>query len=134
MRMRHASQARRNSKKKQTMHRIGQKCAAENVIVFSPTACPSSEKKGSDPAPPHSELPPPKKQNPGGGLFNFNLKKLGNLDLDHLLDNILSDDLILIALIAILVIERFNLKKNGADKNMLSDYDLLIMALLYIFF
>ncbi|MFR1519145.1 MAG: hypothetical protein ACLSUL_10110 [[Ruminococcus] torques] len=124
-------------KKNHNMQRTGQNCAAENVIVFSPTTCPSSEKKEKDAAPSNSQNPqPPKKQSAssGGGFLNFNLKKLTNLDLDHLLDSLLSDDLILIALIAVLVIERHNLKKNGADKNKLSDYDLTIMALLYIYF
>lgn len=112
--MKHAtSHSRRNMKISHNTQRTNQKCTAENVIVFSPTTCPSSEKSG---------------------ILNFNLKKLTNLDLDHLLDHLLSDDLILIALIAVLIIERYNLKKSGADKNKLSDYDLTIMALLYIFF
>ena len=51
-----------------------------------------------------------------------------------LLDKILNDDFLLIGLIAILLIERFNLKKSGADKNTLNEYDLMIAALIYIYF
>lgn len=114
--------------------RTNQKCAAENVIVFSPTTCPSSEKKRNDSGDKIFPSKQKKQHSDGGGILNFNLKKLTNLDLDHFLDQLLSDDLILIALIAVLIIERYNLKKSGADKNKLSDYDLTIMALLYIFF
>ena len=52
----------------------------------------------------------------------------------NLIDKILSDDFIIIALIVILIIERLNLKKDGADKNVLADYDLMIAALIYIYF
>ena len=53
--------------------------------------------------------------------------------MDRFLDSLLSEDFILIALIALLIMERFQLKKNGADKSKLNDYDLMILALLYIF-
>ena len=52
----------------------------------------------------------------------------------NLIDKILSDDFIIIALIVILIMERLNLKKDGADKNVLGDYDLMIAALIYIYF
>ena len=94
----------------------GSKPAAENVIVFSPTACPSSEKKQCAP----EELCGQKSE-------------LADLDVDRFLDSLLSEDFILIALIALLIMERFQLKKNGADKSKLNDYDLMILALLYIF-
>ena len=133
--MKHAtSHSRRNMKISHNTQRTNQKCTAENVIVFSPTTCPSSEKKGNDSGDKISGATQKKQHSGGGGILNFNLKKLTNLDLDHLLDHLLSDDLILIALISVLIIERYNLKKSGADKNKLSDYDLTIMALLYIFF
>lgn len=53
--------------------------------------------------------------------------------MDRFLDSLLSEDFILIALIALLIMERIQLKKNGADKSKLNDYDLMILALLYIF-
>lgn len=43
--MKHNSHSQRNIKTNRNMRFSGSKPAAENVIVFSPTACPSSEKK-----------------------------------------------------------------------------------------
>ena len=43
--MKHNAHSRRNIKTNRNMRFSGSKPAAENVIVFSPTACPSSEKK-----------------------------------------------------------------------------------------
>lgn len=132
--MRHTTHSRQKYNKKNTQtNRAGQKCSAENVIVYSPTAPTSSEKKGNDSEHHHKPEPvkPCDKKEPKSGLFNFNLKGLENFNLDTIFDSI-SDDFILIALIVILVIERFNLKKSGADKNKLSDYDMMIVALVYL--
>ena len=118
-----------SQKKNQTPHHAAQKCAAENVIVFSPTTCASSEKKAND----SKQAAPIKKKekSKSGGLLNLNLPKLPQLDPENLLDG-LSDDFILMALIAILIYERFQLKKDGAGKDALSDYDFMILSLLYI--
>ena len=61
-------------------------------------------------------------------------EKNKNEEKSNFIDKILSDDFIIIALIVILIMERLNLKKDGADKNVLGDYDLMIAALIYIYF
>lgn len=113
--------------------------SAENVIVFSPTTDRSSEKKENAQTDhthkkeiKHSEeniknIQSNKAPNNKSKL-NDSINKLFNT-----LDNILTDDLILIALIAILIFERNKLKKSGSDKNEISEYDYMIAALIYIF-
>ena len=61
-------------------------------------------------------------------------EKNKNEEKSNFIDKILSDDFIIIALIVILIMERLNLKKDGADKSVLGDYDLMIAALIYIYF
>ena len=134
--MKHNAHSRRNIKTNRNMWFSGSKPAAENVIVFSPTACPSSEKKQCAPEAlcgSKSDAPAAKKDAAGSGFFSLPFKKLADLDMDRFLDSLLSEDFILIALIALLIMERIQLKKNGADKSKLNDYDLMILALLYIF-
>lgn len=113
--------------------------SAENVIVFSPTTNRSSEKKENAHTDhtykekiKHSEK---KTKHVQSNKDPNNTSKLNDSinKLFNTLDNILTDDLILIALIAILIFERNKLKKTGADKNEISDYDYMIAALIYIF-
>ena len=127
---RHTSRSRQNNRINHNTHQAGQKSSAENVIVFSPTTNRSSEKNRNDCTEKKQE--PPKEKKKESGLFHFDLKKLTDINLDQFFDS-LSDDFILLALIALLLFERFQMKKNGADKSELSDYDLMIMALAYIF-
>lgn len=47
---------------------------------------------------------------------------------------LLTDDIIIIGIILILIIERINLKKEDPNNKNLSDYDLMIAALIYIYF
>ncbi|MBE7057479.1 MAG: hypothetical protein E7387_00040 [Ruminococcaceae bacterium] len=82
-------------------------------IIFSPTTCASSEENKK--------------------AENNNTSNSNNF-FNGLLDKILNDDFLIIGLIVILLIERFNLKKSGADKNTLNEYDLMIAALIYIYF
>lgn len=93
-------------------------------IIFSPTTCASSEENK-------------KAENCFKTIkdSDSNIDKSENNNfLNGLLDKILNDDFIIIGLIGILLIERFNLKKSGADKNILNEYDLMIAALIYIYF
>ena len=78
-------------------------------IIFSPTTCASSEE-------------------------NKNAENDGNKLINGLLDKIFNDDFLILGIIAVLVIERLNLKKNGTDKSILNEYDLMIAALIYIYF
>ena len=126
---RHTSRSRQNNRINHNTHPAGQKGSAENVIVFSPTTNRSSEKNRNDS---EKKQEAPKEKKKESGLFHFDLKKLTDINLDRIFDSI-SDDIILLALIAVLLFERFQMKKNGADKSELSDYDLMIMALAYIF-
>ena len=101
-----------------------EKYTAENVIVFSPTSCTSSAKKEKAPA----------DEKMHENVCN-NKTKL-NDTISKLLqkfDDIINDDLILIVIICLLLYERNVLKKKGASKNEISDYDYMIAALIYIF-
>lgn len=92
----------------------------EEVFVFPPTTYASSEKKEND-----------------KNKYNKHEKKdfsLSDLNIGDFLDKVLNEDFLIPALIIILIFERMNLKKSGADKNLLSDYDLMIGMLIYIYF
>lgn len=96
-------------------------------FIFSPTTCASSEenKKATNHIKNNIEI----------NNSENNIEKSENINfLNGLLDKILNDDFLIIGIIAILLIERFNLKKSGADKNILNEYDLMIAALIYIYF
>ncbi len=86
-------------------YRIHQNFNLEEVIVFSPTGCRSSEKNAKE------------KNEDGSPAFSaFSL-----------------DDIILPVLIGILIYERYDLKKSGASKEELTDYDHMIASLIYIY-
>ena len=83
-------------------------------LIFSPTTCASSKenKKAANNSSCNSD-------------YNF---------INSILDKILNDDFIILGIIAVLLIERFNLKKSEADNNLLREYDLMIATLIYIYF
>ena len=60
--------------------------------------------------------------------------KQSKIDIGHLIDKIFSEDFLLIGLIAILIFEVMNLKKENTDKNIIFEYELMIAALIYIYF
>lgn len=60
-------------------------------------------------------------------------KKQNIIDtINNFLDKILSDEILIMALIAIIFYERNKMKNTGADKNILNDYDMMIAALIYL--
>ena len=61
-------------------------------------------------------------------------KKQNIIDtINNFLDKILSDEILIMALIAIIFYERNKLKNTGTNKNILNDYDMMIAALIYLF-
>lgn len=108
----------------QTNKNIGGIYEIPEKIIFPPTTCASSE-----------ENKKAENCNKDNKDSDSNINKSENNNFfNGLLDKILNDDFIIIGIIAILIIERFNLKKSGADKNILNEYDLMIAALIYIYF
>jgi len=95
-------------------------------IIFSPTTCASSKKNKKA------------ANNSSCNNDNKNSENIINKSdynfINSILDKILNDDFIIFGIIAVLLIERFNLKKSGADNNVLREYDLMIAALIYIYF
>lgn len=89
-----------------------------NKIVFSPTSNVSSEKNKND-----TEVK---------NLTENN--KNQKFDIGHLIDKIFTDDFIIIALIGLLIYEVINLKKENADNDIIFEYEIMIAALIYIYF
>lgn len=108
----------------QKNNEVGEIYEIPEKFIFSPTTCASSEENK-------------KAVNCSTNNINTEINENtsdNNNFFNGLLDKILNDDFLLIGIIAILLIERFNLKKSGADKNILNEYDLMIAALIYIYF
>lgn len=95
-------------------------------FIFSPTTCASSKKNKKA------------ANNSSCNNDNKNSENIINKSdynfINSILDKILNDDFIIFGIIAVLLIERLNLKKSGADNNVLREYDIMIAALIYIYF
>lgn len=89
-----------------------------NKIIFSPTKNESLEKN----------------KNTYKSEKNTENIKESKIDIGQLIDKIFSEDFLLIGLIAILIFEVMNLKKENTDKNIIFEYELMIAALIYIYF
>lgn len=89
-----------------------------NKIVFSPTSNTLSEEIKNS-------------------TESKNFIKIDNqskLDVGKIIDKIFSEDFLIIGLIALLIFEVINLKKDNADSNTIYDYELMIAVLIYIYF